>query len=106
VVFIRGQVIPALNLRARFGFERVPNTSKSRLVVVGYKSRTVGLIVDNAREFMSIPAGSIRPPHEAISSLSGNYLHGIATVGERIILVLDVEQLLGFAETRAEAGRK
>ncbi len=104
VVFTRGQVIPALNLRSRFGFDRTPNTTRTRLVVVSHGTRTVGLIVDAAREFMSIPGDSIRPPHEALSNLSGSYLDGIAAVGERIILILKVEELLGFAKVAA-AGR-
>jgi purine-binding chemotaxis protein CheW len=105
VVFTRGQVIPAVNLRSRFGFERTQNTSRTRLVVVSHGGRTVGLIVDAAREFISIPPDAIRPPHEAISNLSGSYLEGIAAVGERIILILKVEEILGFAKVEAVSGR-
>src|SRR5687768_4845329 len=65
VVFSRGQVIPALNLRARFGFERVPYDLRARLVVVDVEGRPIGLIVDAAREFVSIDAASIEPPPEA-----------------------------------------
>jgi purine-binding chemotaxis protein CheW len=89
----------------RFGFERTPGTSRTRLIVISRGSRTIGLIVDSAREFMSIPADVIRPPHEAISNLSGSYLDGIATLGERIILILKVEELIGFAKVEAVSGR-
>ena len=105
VVFTRGQVIPAVNLRSRFGFERTKNTSRTRLVVVSHGGRTVGLIVDAAREFISIPPDTIRPPHEAISNLSGSYLEGIAAVDDRIILILKVEEILGFAKVEAVSGR-
>src|SRR5437868_11259218 len=54
VVFSRGQVVPAVNLRARFGFDRVPYELRSRLIVVSAGGRTVGLIVDEAREFVRI----------------------------------------------------
>jgi purine-binding chemotaxis protein CheW len=105
VVFTRGQVIPAVNLRVRFGFERTPGTSRTRLIVISRNARTIGLIVDSAREFMSIPADAIRPPHEAISNLSGSYLEGIAAMGERLILILKVEELVGFAKVEAASGR-
>src|SRR4051794_23425256 len=59
VVFSRGQVIPALNLRARFGFPREPYTLRTRLVFVQVKERTVALIVDTAREFRRIPSDTI-----------------------------------------------
>src|SRR5215475_11659370 len=59
VVFSRGQVIPALNLRARFGFPRETSTLRTRIVFTTIHDRTVGLIVDTAREFRNIPADTI-----------------------------------------------
>lgn len=94
VVLARGQVIPALNLRARFGFERIALDLRSRLVVVNTGGRTLGLIVDSAREFLRIPETAIEPPPEAITGLSGKYLEGVATVRERIILVLDLDEVI------------
>ena len=94
VVFSRGAVVPAVSLRARFGFEREPYTSRTRLLVVHVASRTVGLIVDSAREFLKIPADIIKPPSDAISGLSGRYLEGIATLGGRMILVLNIDAVL------------
>ena len=52
--------------------------------------RSVGLLADEAREFVAIPDASIQPPGEAIGGLSGNYLDGVATLGERIVLILDI----------------
>src|SRR5215208_638658 len=103
VVFSRGQVIPVINLRLRFGFERNPHDLRTRLIVVNAKSRVVGLIVDSAREFMSIPASAIQPPNEAISGLKGKYLDGIATLGERIILILNMSEVIDLAETMMAA---
>lgn len=94
VAFSRGQVIPALNLRVRFGFERRPHDLRSRLIVVESGGRTVGLIVDTAREFVLIPKGAIQPTPETVTGLSGKYLDGIATVGERVFMVLNVEEAL------------
>ena len=98
VVLARGQVIPALSLRARFGFEKIPYDLRARLVVVSSGARTVGLIVDTAREFVRIPAAAIEPPPEAITGLSGKYLEGIATIGGRMILVLNLEEVIDLGE--------
>lgn len=97
IVFSRGAVVPVVNLRARFGFERVPNDMRTRLLVVGSDGRRVGLLVDSAREFLTIPAGAIQPPHDAITGLSGRYLEGVATIGQRIVLILSVAEVLTFA---------
>src|SRR6202051_2943782 len=85
VVFSRGQVVPVVNLRRRFGFEKVPNDLRTRLVVVANGGRSVGLLVDTAREFVAIAAESIQPPPEALSGLSGKYLQSIARLGERLV---------------------
>ena len=59
VVFSRGQVVPVVNLRARFGFERAPVDLRSRLIVVHSAGRLIGLVADAAREFVAIPPDSI-----------------------------------------------
>lgn len=98
VVLARGQVIPALSLRVRFGFAKVPYDLRARLMVVKSAERTIGLIVDSAREFLRIPAAAIEPPPEAITGLSGKYLEGIATINGRMILVLDLEEVIDLGE--------
>ncbi len=94
VVLVRGQVIPALNLRTRFGFDKVERNLRSRLVVINNGSRVVGLVVDTAREFIKIAPESIEPPPEALTGLSGKYLEGIASINERMILVLNLDAVL------------
>ena len=94
VVFSRGQVVPVINLRVRFGFERTAVNARSRLLVVQHGSRRVGLLADEAREFVAIPDTSIQPPGEAIGNLSGSYLDGVATLGPRIVLVLNIGEVV------------
>jgi purine-binding chemotaxis protein CheW len=96
VVFSRGQVIPALNLRARFGFPRVAHTARTRLIFLKNEKRTVALIVDSAREFRAIPTESIRPIEETLTGVNGNYVRGVATINDRLVLLLDVGAVLTF----------
>jgi chemotaxis signal transduction protein len=94
VVFSRGQVVPVLNLRVRFGFERIARDLRTRLLVVEVAGRTIGLLADDAREFVPIADSAIQPPSDAIGGLSGNYLDGVATLGERIVLILNLRQVV------------
>jgi purine-binding chemotaxis protein CheW len=94
VVFSRGQVVPVLNLRVRFGFERVARDLRMRLIVVDVAGRTIGLLADEAREFVSVPDSAIHPPSDAIGGLSGNYLDGVATLGDRIVLILNLTNVI------------
>lgn len=98
VVFSRGQVVPVVNLRARFGFERAAVDLRSRLLVVQAGTRQIGLVADSAREFVRIPADAIQPPNEALTGMSGRYVDGIASLNDRLVLVLSLDRILNFAE--------
>ena len=104
VVFSRGRVVPAVNLRRRFGFEATPFDLKTRLIVVGHDGRSVGLIVDSAREFVTIPADAIHPPPEGLAGTSGNYLSGVATAGDKVILILDVAEVISYMPAAGDPG--
>lgn len=98
VVFSRGQVIPAFNLRIKFGLEKKPYSLRTRLIVVHVQNRTVGIIVDTAREFLTIPNTAIQPPPESLSGMSSKFLSGIATLEKRVVLILNIEELLQLPE--------
>ncbi|HTM30374.1 MAG TPA: chemotaxis protein CheW [Vicinamibacterales bacterium] len=97
VVSSRGQVVPVINLRARFGFDRVEADARTRLIVVELESRVVALLADSAREFVTIRPDSIQPPGTALAGLSGEYLEGIATIGDRLVLILNVKDIVNAA---------
>lgn len=101
VVFSRGQVIPALNLRVRFGLPRQPHTDRTRVIFLKVEARTVAFIVDAAREFRSIPATAIRSTGESLHGVQGNYVRGVASIGERFVLLLDIPAVLNLEDHAA-----
>src|SRR5207244_12939275 len=101
VGFARGQVTPAGNRRARFGFQKARDTPRRRLIVTNHNGRVVGLVVDSAREFISISNGAIQSPPDSVAGLSGKYLKGIVTIGDRIVLIVDLDELVGAGQHRA-----
>lgn len=98
VVFSRGQVVPALNLRARFGFDRAPYDVRTRLLVVQTDGRQVGLVADAAREFLAIDPEQIHPPGEGLGQLGARFLEGVANLNDRLILVLSLSHVLSFSD--------
>src|SRR4051794_26312795 len=98
VAFSRGQVVPVVNLRARFGFERAPFDLRSRLMVVQSGGRQIGLVADTAREFVTIGSEAIQPPSDALAGMSGRYVEGVASIGERLILIVSLDRILNFDE--------
>ena len=101
VVYLRGQVVPVINLRKRFGFEKAPYDIRSRLIVINLDQRVVGLAVDSAREFVQIDQSQILPTPEDLKVTNGDYLSGVVLLKERLILVLDVKKILDHKEQDA-----
>lgn len=94
VINLRGKVIPVIDLRKRFGLEQQEHTKDTRVVVVEIGGQDVGVVVDAVAEVLRIPADSINPPSNVISSADSEYLLGIANLGEQLIILLDLERSL------------
>jgi purine-binding chemotaxis protein CheW len=104
VVFSRGHVIPALNLRVRFGFPREKNSLRTRIVFATVHDRTVGLIVDTAREFQNVPLDSIGPIEGTLTGINGKYLKAVTKVAGRLVLILDLEAVLNVDDVQLPSG--
>jgi purine-binding chemotaxis protein CheW len=98
VINLRGKVIPVLDLRKRFRLEATEHTRSSRIVVVEINDQTIGLIVDGVSEVLRVPSDSIEPPSPLVSGIDSRYLRGIAKLDGRLIVLLDLDQVLSTAE--------
>ena len=94
VTFTRGQVIPSINLRVRFGFPSIPTDLRARMLVVRLRGRAIGILVDSVREFVSIPADEIDAKGETLTGLDARYVEGIATLGNRSVAILNLEEVI------------
>ena len=94
VVYLRGQVIPVINLRCRLGLPRIPFDLSARLVIVRHGARVVALAVDSAREFLTFPLTALQPPPETLLGFDSGHLAGVIALAERLIFILDIPRLL------------
>jgi two-component system chemotaxis sensor kinase CheA len=97
VFFSRGLVIPSINLRLRFGFEKIPHTIQSRLLVIKDSIHTIGMIVDRAREFISISKEDIFPPPNKMSEANKKYIEGVTKQNNRIVLLININKILNIS---------
>jgi purine-binding chemotaxis protein CheW len=105
VVYLRGQVVPVINLRRRFGFEPQPYDLRSRLVVVQHGGRVVGLAVDSAREFAAFDTENILPPPDALSGDPLRFLEGAFALDEnRLVFILMPEKIFSTEEITSLPG--
>jgi chemotaxis signal transduction protein len=71
---------------------------KTRLLVVQSRGRGIGLLADECREFLHIPTSAIHAPGDALTGIGAQYISGIATIGDRMIVVLNLDDLLNTQE--------
>ena len=100
VVNLRGNVLPVLDLRARFEMEERELTSSERIVVTTYRGKATGLIVDAVMEVLQISTSDIEPSPEIISGVRSMFIDGIAKKddGKRFIIILSIAEILGITE--------
>lgn len=91
----RGRVVPVVDLRRRFGLASGAPTPDSRVVVVTHADRTVGLLVDYAREVIRIPAESFHAPPEVLARDSAGFVKSVAQAGSRLVMLIDFAKVIG-----------
>ena len=102
LVQVRGRVVPVVDLRARFGLPPIEHTIDHRVVVVQAGTRIAGLLVDSAREVMEISATCFENPPDLIEHQSAGFVTAVATVAQRLFLLIDVPRIIGEELTHAQ----
>jgi purine-binding chemotaxis protein CheW len=91
-------VLPVIDLRKRFGLPAGEATKATRIVVVEMNGETVGMGVDAVSEVLNVPEGNIEPPPSLVSTADSTFITGIARVGERLVTLLDLNQVFNTQE--------
>jgi purine-binding chemotaxis protein CheW len=100
VINLRGQLIPIIDLRTRFGMARIEKTKSSRIVVTDIGSKRVGIIVDSVSEVIDIPIENIEDAPEMIAGIGTEYIQGVGKVADRLIIMLDLTMVITTDERR------
>jgi purine-binding chemotaxis protein CheW len=98
IINLRGKIIPVIDVRLKFQKEPVEYNDRTCIVVVDIENISVGLIVDNVAEVMTIMDDDIVPPPEFKTGFQSRYIKGIGKVGSDVKLLLDCNRLLGEDE--------
>ncbi len=97
VINLRGQVIPVIDVRARFRMEARRYDDRTCVIVVNINDNSIGLVVDMVNEVLNIPEQNVSAPPRVGQGDSSRYLKGMGKVGDEVKILLDVQRLL-FAE--------
>jgi len=98
VVNLRGEVVPVIDLRKRFGLPERTNTDNTRIIIVSIEDITVGMIVDSATEVLQISEESIDPAPSIIGSIDLDYIDGVGKIDGRLLILLNLRKVLKSEE--------
>lgn len=105
VINLRGTIVPIIDLRSRFSLESIPYGSTTVVIVLkvlsGNKSRIMGIVVDAVSEVYNIDAAEMKPPPDFGTMISIAFIQGLATVDEKMLIMLDIDFLLNSDELSA-----
>ena len=102
MINFRGESVPVIDLRKYLGLTAAAHTADSRTIVLDLDGQTTGLIVDTVTEVVTIPANAIDEHEDRIIS-QGNQLAGVARLGDRLIILLQVEEIAASTHIAAAA---
>jgi purine-binding chemotaxis protein CheW len=102
VINLRGKVIPVIDLRAKFGLDARADTGRTCIVVVQVSYEvcrvTMGIIVDEVSEVLYIEQDQIEPRPVLGTTLNTDFILGMGKVGDRVVMLLDVDKVLSTEE--------
>ncbi|MDR3077341.1 MAG: chemotaxis protein CheW [Planctomycetota bacterium] len=101
VINLRGQIIPTLDLRLRFGIAAKDYDERTCIIITHMNEIPVGVIVDTVNEVLDIPAEMIAPPPSVQKGAAHRFIQGIGRVGNDVKIILNADKLLHEDEVEA-----
>lgn len=107
VLNLRGTIVPIVDLRMRFNLDAIEYTPTTVVIVLSLmnegRERTFGIVVDAVSDVLNIAPGDVRPKPDFGTVVDADFIQGLATVGEHMVMLLDIDCLLRPEEITAIA---
>lgn len=98
VINLRGTVVPIMDLRIRFNLDKIDYNEFTVVVILTLNQRTIGMVVDGVSDVIALTRDQIRQVPELVSSIDTRYLAGLATVDDRMLILVDIARLMSDRE--------
>ena len=102
VVNLRGTIVPIVDLRLMLGCRAVSYDASTVVIILSLTDRTVGVVVDSVSDVIELSAEQIRPAPALDSAVDARFVRGIASVGERMLIVMDIEHMVRDTSLRGD----
>ena len=98
VLNLRGTIVPIIDLRMRFNLDKADYTPVTVVIVLtirdGERRRTLGVVVDGVSDVVTVDRDELKPPPDFGTSVNTDFIDGVATADEKMIMLLDIDRLL------------
>ena len=98
VVNLRGVIVPIIDLRLKLGCDTAEYNAFTVVIVLNVKGRVVGAVVDSVSDVLELTREQIKPAPELNSNVDGNFITGIGSVAERMLILMDLEGRMSSAD--------
>ncbi|MEZ5739144.1 MAG: chemotaxis protein CheW [Burkholderiaceae bacterium] len=98
VINLRGVIVPIVDLRIKFGMGDAQYTSLTVVIILNVGKRVVGVVVDSVSDVLQLIPSEIREAPEMASAVDSNYLIGLGTIDDRMLILIDIEKLISAPE--------
>jgi purine-binding chemotaxis protein CheW len=94
VVNLRGTIVPIVDMRLKFSCSKTEYNSFTVVIILNLRSRIVGIVVDSVSDVMELPAESIKSAPDIESVIDSSAVLGLGSLGDRMLILLDIERLM------------
>ena len=98
VINMRGTIVPILDLRIKFNFADVTYDGFTVVVILNVDERVIGIVVDAVSDVIAVADDAIRPAPEFGAQLDTEYLQGLASIEDHMLIIIDIEALVRAPE--------
>lgn len=98
VVNLRGAIVPIVDMRIKLALEKVDYTDFTVVIILSIADRLVGIVVDSVSDVLALTPEQIRPAPELGSAIDIRYITGLATIDQRMVIMLDIARLMTSKE--------
>ena len=94
VINLRGQIVPIVDMRIRFALGQAQYDSFTVVIILNIGHHVIGMVVDSVSDVVTLTADQVRPAPSIGGGIDADHLLGLGTVGERMLILLDIERLM------------
>ncbi len=94
VINLRGIIVPIVDMRIKFRLGKVEYDQFTVVIILNIAKRVVGIVVDGVSDVIALTAEQLKPAPEFNSGVDTQYIMGLGTVDDRMIIVMDIEKLM------------